>query len=417
MPNRKYEETHPWVTFNFDTKRLGVQTWTHLGECFSKCQHLIGTPLKPAVSDKLAQIYLRRGALASAAIEGNTLSEAELEEILDQRKKLSESQQYLEAEIQNIIHALNDVKLSVMAKEKFQLTPEWIMKVHAQLLEGLEEPEYVVPGQTRKVPVAVGNYKGVPAEDVDFLIQKLCDWVNTMLLEIDEERDTSPPDAAFIKTFFVAILAHLYIAWIHPFGDGNGRTARVIECAIFAHSGLIPWISTNLLSDYFNRTRSKYYERLEATSRNGDVSGFIAYSAIGLRDQLRDQIIVVQSEQKKVAWVNYVHEILDREPSTVSHRCRKLVLAMPVGEELSAKDIQFLSPAIAANYGSVHEKTLKRDLNRLVELSLLEKVEKNLYRVRFDQMDAFTPRHENSRETSAMKIMKTRVRKIVKSDI
>ncbi len=412
MQSRKYEETHPWLTFAFDANRLGVPTWTHLGECFSKCQHLIGTPLKPAFADKLAEIYLRRGALASAAIEGNSLSEAELGEILDKKKKLPKSQQYLEEEIQNIIHTLNDVKLSVMAKEKFQLTPEWIMKVHAQLLAGLEEPEYVVPGKTRKVSVVVGNYKGVPAEDVDFLIQKLCDWVNTMLLEIDEERATSP-DAAFIKTFFVAILAHLYIAWIHPFGNGNGRTARVIECAIFAHSELVPWISTNLLSDYFNRTRNKYYERLAATSRNGDVSGFIAYSAIGLRDQLRDQIIMVQGEQKKVAWANYVHEVLDRESSTVSHRCRKLVLAMQVGEVLSAQDIQFLSPAIASNYGPGREKTFKRDLNRLVELGLLEKVDKNLYCVRVDQMDAFTPRPENSRETSAMKIRKTRGRKIV----
>jgi Fic family protein len=267
MPNRKYEDSHSWVTFNFDTKRLGVQTWAQLGECFSKCQHLVGTPLKPSLADELAKIYLRRGALASAAIEGNSLSEAEVEEILDQKKKLPESQQYLEAEIQNIIHALNDVKLSVMAEEKFQLTPEWIMKVHAQLLEGLEVPEYVIPGQTRKVSVVVGTYKGVPVEDVDYLIQRLCDWVNAMLLEIDEVRATTP-DMAFIRTFFVAILTHLYIAWIHPFGDGNGRTARVIECAIFAHSGLVPWISTNLLSDYFNRTRSRYCIQCNRNARS-----------------------------------------------------------------------------------------------------------------------------------------------------
>lgn len=295
----------------------------------------------------------------------------------------------MESEIRNIIHALDDVKVSVLSETKFKLTPEWILQVHAKLLEGLEVPEYVTPGQTRKVSVVVGNYKGVPAEDV-----------------------------AFIRTFFVAILAHLYIAWIHPFGDENGRTARVIECAIFAHSELVPWISTNLLSDYFNRTRSKYYERLEATSRNDDVIGFIAYSAIGIRDQLRDQVHVVQHKQKKVAWVNYVHEVLDRESSSTAHRRRKLVLAMPDCKELSAQEIQFLSPAIASNYGSDHEKTFKRDLNRLVELGLLEKVDKNLYRVRIDRMDAFTPSLENSRKTSAMSIKKTaRRRKIVKSDV
>lgn len=416
MEIREYENSHSWITFNFDTKRIGVETWVQLGECFSKCQHLVGTPLKPTLADELAKIYLRRGALASAAIEGNSLSEAEVIEILDQKKKLPESQQYLEAEIKNIINALNDVKLSVMTKAKFQLTPEWIMKVHAQLLEDLEVPEYVTPGQTRKVPIVVGTYRGVPVEDVDYLVQRLCDWVNTLLLEIDETRETTP-DLAFINTFFVAILAHLYIAWIHPFGDGNGRTARIIECAIFAHSGLVPWISTNLLSDYFNRTRSRYYERLEGTSKKDDVSGFIAYSAIGMRDQLRDQVSFVQFEQKKVAWVNYVHEVLDHDSSSISHRRRQLVLGMPFEKELSAQDIQYLSPAIASNYSQGHEKTLRRDLNRLVELGLMEKSDKNLFRVRIDQMDAFTPRPENSRETLAIKIKKTpRGRKIVKSD-
>jgi Fic family protein len=395
MSPRKYEESHPWIKFHFESGRIGFPTWAHLGESFSKCQHLVGTPLKPGVASSLAKIYLQRGALASAAIEGNSLSESEVREILDKKKKLPESQQYLETEIKNIISVLDEIRKSASAGATFQLTSEWILKVHAQLLDGLTVQDHVTPGQTRRVSVVVGTYKGVPAEDVDYLIQRLCNWVNEMLLAIDKIKDTTP-DIAFINTFFVAILAHLYIAWIHPFGDGNGRTARVIECAIFAHSGLVPWISTNLLSDYFNRTRSKYYERLEATSKNDDVSGFIAYSAIGMRDQLRDQILVVQLEQKHVAWINYVHEVLDHESSAISNRQRKLILAMPDDKELSPLEIQFLTPAIASNYGSSHEKTFKRDLNRLIELGLLEKVGKNSYRTRIDRMDAFTPRPENS---------------------
>lgn len=86
VASRKYEESHPWLTFHFDSKQLGTPTWAHLGECFSKCQHLVGAPLKPGVAYNLAQIYLRRGALASAVIEGNSLSEAEVKEILDKKR-------------------------------------------------------------------------------------------------------------------------------------------------------------------------------------------------------------------------------------------------------------------------------------------------------------------------------------------
>ncbi|MGH3941387.1 MAG: Fic family protein [Pseudonocardiaceae bacterium] len=79
----------------------------------------------------------------------------------------------------------------------------------------------------------------------------------------------------FYCLFVAATLAHLYIAWIHPFGDRNGRTARLLECAILAHSGVVPWVSSNLLSDHYNRTRSRYYQRLERASRERDVRGFI----------------------------------------------------------------------------------------------------------------------------------------------
>jgi Fic family protein len=403
MEKRLFEDTHPWLTFKVDLLPIGSLTWAQLGECYSKCQHLIGTPLKPMMAARLAQIYLRRGALASAAIEGNTLNEAEMSQVLDKKKKLPESQQYLEQEIVNILKALDGVKDSSHSGKKFQLTRQWILEVHAQLLENLDTPDHVVPGETRKVSVVVGPYKGPPVEDVNYLLDQLCDWLNQMLAARDGLTEKSP-DQAFFHTFFIAILTHLYIAWIHPFGDGNGRTARVLECAIFEHSGLVPWISTNLLSDYYNRTRGRYYEKLEASSKGNDITGFIAYSAIGFRDQLREQISVVQQEQKKVAWINYVHEVFNKHPSKTGSRQRDLLLAMPNYQILTSDEMRILTKAIAASYSTAHEKTFKRDVNMLLELGLIEQVEKGKYQVLIDQMDAFTPRPENSTETRAAKI-------------
>ena len=138
---------------------------------------------------------------------------------------MPESQQYLEQEIVNILTALDGVKDFSHSGNKFQLSRQWILEVHAQLLENLETPDHVVPGETRKVSVAVDQDKAPPAEEVNFLLDQLCDWVNQMLAARDQLAENSP-DQAFFHTFFIAILTHLYIAWIHPFGDGNGRTAR-----------------------------------------------------------------------------------------------------------------------------------------------------------------------------------------------
>ena len=59
-----------------------------------------------------------------------------------------------------------------------------------------------------------------------------------------------------------AIVAHVYIAMIHPFGDGNGRTARLIEFYILLRAGL-PDMASHILSNHYNDTRQEYYRRLD----------------------------------------------------------------------------------------------------------------------------------------------------------
>jgi Fic family protein len=399
---RSYETSHPWITFNTEKylNKLDIMTWARLGESYSKCQHLVGVPLMPAVAEKLGEIYLRRGALASAAIEGNTLSEKQVEDILVNKHKLPESQQYLEQEVRNVWTALyrmeSEISKKVIDANDFKLTPEWIKNIHSQLLEGLELDDHVEAGEYRKVSVIVGNYRGVSAEDIPYLMEKFCLWIDDMRVKASVENARGQKDRAFIYTFFAATLAHLYFAWIHPFGDGNGRTARLIECAILAHSGQVPWISTNVLSDFYNRTRTRYYQKLEAASQNLEISDFIEYSALGFRDQLRDQVAEVQKFQRRVAWVNYVHEQFQTEPtSDAAKRRRVVVLAMPDDIELTSKEIRHLTPAIAGMYAKASEKLFKRDMGKLIEIELVQPMSKGKYQSMIWVMDAFKPQPES----------------------
>ncbi|NHI16253.1 Fic family protein [Microbacterium excoecariae] len=392
---RRHETSHPWITFDFQTNALSEVVWAHLGESFSKCQHLIGAPLQPGVALDLARIYMRRGALASAAIEGNTLSEDEVNDILDNNRRLPESQQYLEQEVRNVLDALTSVRREVWESDgTFRLSPEWILGKHQELMASLDVADHVNPGEYRNIPIVVGNYRGAPAEDVPFLMDRLCTWINS-ILDDAASKQSSAPDQAFFLVFFAATLAHLYLAWIHPFGDGNGRTARLLECAILAHCGLVPYVSTNLLSDYYNRTRGRYYEKLDAASRRDDVAGFVAYSALGFRDQLREQIRTVQAHQRVVAWVNYVHERFQTEPSTdTARRRRAVVLAMPDGAELTRKEIRYLNPTVSEMYDGTSDRLLRRDLSKLIALNLVDEPSPGRYESGIWRMDAFTPRPE-----------------------
>ena len=381
-----YLVSHPWLTFDyridFDAK---AQLWARLGEAFSKCQQLTGVPLTPEIAAELGAVYLARGALATTAIEGNTLSEEEVTEIIYGGRVLPPSQRYLQQEVENVVAALRAIDLN-SRQGGTAITVEWIKEQNRQVLTGLETEDHVVPGEFTVSNVVVGNYRGAPPRDVPYLMDRLVAWI----AQLTEGNDSQPPSVRFFGAFLAATLSHLYLAWIHPFGDGNGRTARLLECAILTNSGLVPWLSVNLMSDHYNRTRSDYYRRLANASRQHDVTGFICYAAQGFVDLLREQIELVQRQQLRVSWINFVYQRFQSLPNTeATARQRTLLLSLPDGPTpLSA--VRRLTPELAEQYAGRSDKTVTRDVNRLRSLGLAV-VERHTIEPAVFLMAAFIP--------------------------
>jgi hypothetical protein len=231
----------------------------------------------------------------------------------------------------------------------------------------------------------VGRYRGAPPRDVPYLIDRLVDWLNELT-----SGNVANDDLRFFQAFLAATLGHLYLAWIHPFGDGNGRTARLLECAILAKSGLVPWVSSNVLSDHYNQTRNDYYYRLDQASKARDVAGFVRYAAQGFVDELREQIQLVQEQQIQVSWVNFVHEQFAETPHTeATARQRTLLLALP-SELVPISGLRELTPRLAGLYAVKGDKTLTRDVNALVGMELAIK-EGHSLRSTIGIMRAFLP--------------------------
>ena len=377
----------PWITFSYQATLSPL--WAHLGEAYSKCQHLVGTPLQPQLATNLAGVYMRKGALATTAIEGNTLTEEDVERIFVGGKNLPPSQAYLQREVDNVLTALREIDADPH-RGTFRLSVDWLKRANVKILDGLACDDHVTPGEYSTVQLIVGSsYKPPSPQYTPYLVDRLCEWINHDFLEVAARRDT-PDDQRFFLAFLAAALTHLYIAWIHPFGDGNGRTARLAQVAILASSGMVPWVSTNLLSDFYNRTRSEYYRRLDIASKKDDVTGFLAYSAQGFVDMLREQIEQVQAKQRWIAWVNYVHEQMHDEPSgRTKDRRRDLALAMDETPR-TRKELTRLTPDLAAAYLGT-ERTLSRDLLRLSKLGLIRHVERGQWIANMSLIDAFRP--------------------------
>ncbi|MFF8437749.1 Fic family protein [Streptomyces bacillaris] len=337
-----------------------------LGEAISKLEHVAGVPLQPKVAAELNTVYLTKGAHATTQIEGNTLSEADVRKRVDHELPLPPSQEYLGQEIDNVIQGYNQIVDEVVGGTRLALHLDRICEFNKIVLNGLPADGDGKPGEIRTTSVLVGaHYRGAPAEDCEYLIDRMCTW-------LDDLRSTEGSLHQPVSVL-AAIMAHLYIAWIHPFEDGNGRTARLIEYQMMVQAGA-PTLAAHVLADHYNKTRAEYYRQLRRTSMDPfDVSGFIKYALQGLVDGLRQQIGEIQGQQMNVTWRNYVHEAFHDKTTPACARQRRLLLSLPVGEWTKKSDIRGLTPLIAEAYAGKEDKTISRDINALAEMNLILK--------------------------------------------
>jgi Fic family protein len=356
-----------------------------LGEAQSKCEHLAGTPLRPDVARQLYDVTLVKGALATAAIEGNTLTEEQVAGIFKGTYKAPPSRAYQEREVRNVLDALMEIDRQVVDGELPRITPELICDYNRKVLEGTEYEPHVIPGEIRDYSVGVPGYRGAPAEDCEYLVGRLCEWLESDIFRNDDA------ELNFALAVASAIYAHLYIAWIHPFGDGNGRTARLLEFLILARCGKVPLPAAHLLSNHYNLTRDQYYRELGEASRTLKTTRFLSYAVQGLVDGIRDQIGHVRNQQFSVTWINYVHDRMGQFPPSPSRdRQRALVLAMPSGRVIARGELEGLTPTLASLYAKAGPRTLSRDLNRLEEAGLIVK-RKRGWRSNVEIIKAFMP--------------------------
>jgi Fic family protein len=386
---RTYERTHPFLRFSADLRAAPVELWILLGEAQSKCEHIAGVALPPEIQKRFNRMYLVKGVQATTAIEGNTLSEQQVQDHLDGKLDLPPSQDYLTKEIDNVLAAVNAI-WDDDDGEYAPLTPARVKDFNRRVLSGLDLPPEVVPGECRKHEVGVARYKAAPAADCEYLIDRLCDWLNGPGFAYGDGAQ------ALIAATLKAVLGHLYIAWIHPFADGNGRTARLIEFHILVHAG-VPMASAHLLSNHYNSTRAEYYRQLDRASGTGDVIGFALYAIRGFVDQLREQIKVVKDAQLEIAWHKYVHEKFENKNSPTATRQRLLVLALSdhEGKGVPRSQLTSLTPQVAAAYARKTDKTLSRDLNALRDENLIA-FRAGLYRARKQIMLAFRPKRKKA---------------------
>ncbi len=217
-------------------------------------------------------------AYASTSIEGNPLPLTEVKKLLKLKPaNIRDS----EREVLNYNQALQDLN-KMMQEEKLTLSLRVILRIQKQVTAGLLPKSEV--GKLREKPVVVNDprtrkviYLPPDVKDVKPLMEDLIEFINNNRTNID--------------SLILASIFHKQMVIIHPFMDGNGRTARLATKALLAKMGLDTF---NLFSfeNYYNKNVTKYFQTVGEFGnyyelRNSiDFTSWLEYFTEGIIDEL-----------------------------------------------------------------------------------------------------------------------------------
>ncbi len=263
---------------------------------------------------------------SSTSIEGNPLPLTDVKRIL---KNTPEHARDSEKEVLNYNKALVELNESVRAG-KISLDTRWVMEIQKMVTSGLIARHQW--GQVRQEPVFVNDprsrktiYLPPDHQEVPLLLQDLFDF-------LEEKKDGVDP-------LILAGVFHKQFVIIHPFIDGNGRTARLATKVLLAKMGLDTF---NLFSfeNYYNSNVTRYFEEVGLVGNYYDVrdqvdfTSWLEYFTDGIIDELlrvkkeleketaRPDIILKIYHQKILDFIQENGYITDRDYATLTDRAK-----------------------------------------------------------------------------------------------
>lgn len=190
----------------------------------------------------------------SNRIEGNTLTLHETDMVVN--KGITIAGKGLREHLEAINHkeAIDFIKEIVQKKEP--ISERVLLDIHSIVLHSIDREN---AGKYRRVPVIISGSRHIPPQP--YLLQPKMD---ELFQWYEANKDSMHP-------VVLAAQMHEKLVSIHPFIDGNGRTARLLMNLILMQHG---YPIANIKGD--NETRRRYYETLEEAS-SGDNSAFLEF--------------------------------------------------------------------------------------------------------------------------------------------
>lgn len=287
----------------------------------------------------------------STHIEGTALSLEQAQSIL-KGKKLSGINRDDEKELLNYKKAMDFISKYIGKDDP--IVEGLIRELHKITVKGVRG-EKADPGNYRKIQNYVANsitreiiYTPSGPLEVPHLMREFVDWINKI-------EDTSP--------VLTAGIAQFQFVHIHPFIDGNGRTARLLSTLILYKTGY-DFKRLFSISEFYDKDRPSYYKAIQTVRNNDmDMTGWLEYFVAGLRLQMAE----IQEKGKQIIRQDTALQKIKR--AGLNARQEKAIKYLLRKGSISVNEYQSVVSCI--------RRTAQRDLDNLMEKGLIKTVAKS----------------------------------------
>ena len=345
-----YQLPDAWIMY--DSQRISRA----LIEAKSMVMSLRTIPYQRSWVDALQQMELKREIAGTSRIEGAEFTERELEAAMEQSHEelLTRSQRQVQA-------ALRAYRWIATIPDDRPLDQDVICEIHRLVVTGADD-DHCPPGTTRtrdqNVHFGVPRHRGV--EGGAECSAAFARFAQALQREYGEH-----------DPIVQALAAHYHLAAMHPFLDGNGRTARALEALMLQRAGLrdTSFIS---MSNYYYDEKNAYLAALANVRRwQHDLTEFLIFALRGIAVQAKRILREIQHNVSKELFRNLMYDLFHRLRTP-----RKRVIAerqidiLKVLLDVEWMDLEKLIHRTHGHYKSLKEPrtAVIRDLNNLIGL-------------------------------------------------
>ena len=303
-------------------------------------------------------------AHSSTSIEGNRLT-------FEQVKALSENKEIVAStkdkqEVLNYLEALDAIPQYATKK---LIDTRLFLKIHRIIAKGvLKEAKDCGIFRDRQVFVGkrvfdgtqfkeVVEYMPPDTKDVPRLVEEFLSWLNSK-----ETKDINP--------VILAGIAHYEVARVHPFIDGNGRTARLLATLILYKSGF-DHRRFFALDDYYDEDRPTYYAALKTVQENqGDLTMWLEYFTDGVLNSVNKVKEVIQR-------LGLTHKVDESEQIELTQRQIKILEMIQEKGKATNRNLQAMF--------KISRQAILKEISKLIDAKIIELVGKGRgahYRIR-----------------------------------